>query len=429
MGHLMLGITGVSWARIAGALCVLLTVAPAAASPLRLFGYGGRSPATGGTGVASTTDYESVLLNPAGLAHTHKRLTIGGLLGQVSLKIDDADVDTDLANGTVFGLSVPIGFGGALKDRVGFALGLYIPNETLNKVKSPFPGEPSFAILENAAHVIAIQLATGVKIDSNWSVGVGTRILASLRGAIDVQADSAGRFTTRSEQQLITDFAPVIGVRYRQSDTITWGVAVTGKSESSYDITVKSDLGVSVPITLPGLLMAGTPQYDPLTAAFEIGWRSSPSLLLSGYLAWEHWSAFPLPTEDPVVGGEPKQVQPDYHDTLVPKISAEWTLHAGHTRIELRGGYGFIMTPAPEQSGPQSFLDNHRHVLASGVGLSWPTAKFPLRIDTWVQFHVLQPRSHTKDAAAFTPSNPPPFDTVDTGGSIVAGGLTLGVDL
>ncbi len=413
--------------------------APAPASPLRLFGFGGRSPATVGTGAATANDYESTFLNPAGLADTDKRLTLGGLVGTFSLKVDcaggtsercnESPVDTDLATGTVFGLAVPLAFGGALKDRVGLAVSLYIPNKTLNKVASPFPGDPSFTILENAAHVIAVQVATGVRINDRWSVGGGTRILAALRGKIDVRGDPAGRFTTRSEQQMLLDFAPVLGARFVQSDTLSWGLNITGESRSDYNITIDSDLGDAIPVQLPQLLMAGTPQYDPLTVVVEAGWRAKPSLLLTGHLAYERWSQMPLPTLDPVVGHEAVQEPPDYHDTVVPKLAVEWVARTGDTRWDLRGGYAFHFTPAPEATGQQSLLDNHRHVFAYGTGISWPGTKLPIRIDAWVQFHVLQPRRHTKDAAAFDAEHPPPFETVDTDGWIFAGGLTTGVDL
>ena len=44
----------------------------------------------------------------------------------------------------------------------------------------------------------------------------------------------------------------------------------------------------------------------------------------------------------------------------------------------------------------------------------------PLHLDAWVQLHALQPRTHTKDL---------PMQVIETGGHIVVGGLTVGVDL
>ena len=70
-----------SWGgTLLGAACVaiLLSASTATASPLDLFGFGGRSPGMAGTGVALSTGYDSVYLNPAGLADVCcKRLTLG----------------------------------------------------------------------------------------------------------------------------------------------------------------------------------------------------------------------------------------------------------------------------------------------------------------------------------------------------------------
>lgn len=412
---------------LAGALVGL--AAPAPASPLRLFGFGGRSPGAAGTGAATADDYEACYLNPAGLARARKRVALGGAAGAFDLRIDGRRVDTDLAHGTVIGLAVPLAFGGALRGRAGIALGLYIPNATLNKAKAPFPGEPAFAILETSAHVVAIQLAAGVRVTGRLAIGAGTRVLAALRGDIHVVGDASGRISTQSEQRLITHFAPVAGVQYRQRDDLRWGVAVTGVSRSDYDIGVRSDLGDALPVQLPQLRIAGTPQYDPITAVAEVAWQLAPRWTLSAQLGYERWSAAPLPTEDPLVGQPPAQPPPGFHDIVVPKLAVERTGRSRRTEWAARGGYAFVPSPAPEMTGRQSLLDNHRHVVAAGLGAAWPAAAVPLRVDAWLQLHVLQPRRHTKDAAAFGADDPPPFDTIDTGGRVVAAGIVVGVDL
>jgi hypothetical protein len=87
------------------------------------------------------------------------------------------------------------------------------------------------------------------------------------------------------------------------------------------------------------------------------------------------------------------------------------------------------MSPAPEASGTQSLLDNHRVVGSAGLGVDMPEARVPLHLDAWVQVHQLLPRRHTKDADAFDPEEEIPFDVMDTSGRVVAGGVTVGIDL
>ena len=68
------------WLWLPGLLIAALT-ANAHASPLDLFGFGGKSPGMVGTGVATANDYDALYLNPAGLALvTRRRLALGAVL-------------------------------------------------------------------------------------------------------------------------------------------------------------------------------------------------------------------------------------------------------------------------------------------------------------------------------------------------------------
>lgn len=408
---------------------IVASAATAAASPLDLFGFGGRSPGLAGTGVASTTDYDAVYLNPAGLADVErKRATVGGSYGDFRLELGGQPTATDPPRGLTIGGQVPMPLGGALRDRVGLGFGFYVPGEAINRVRAPFPGTPTFALLESRSHVVGLMVAVGVRLSSRWSVGLGVNSLAILRGSIDVTTDGAGRFTTQSQQQLLTRFAPIAGARWRWRDDVDLGAVVRAPSRSDYDIIVTNDLTAVLPLSLPIIHVAGTAQYDPLVVAVEGAWRPAPSTTVTGHLAWHRWSAFPLPTQNPVTGNPP-QTEPGFHDTAVPRASIEHVRPALGGRVAARAGYAFLWSPAPEMRGRQSLLDNHRHELAVGVGVAWPGRALPLHVDAWVQLHHLMPRRHTKDAGLFNPGEELPFAVLATGGDIVVGGVTVGVEL
>jgi long-chain fatty acid transport protein len=401
----------------------------AAASPLELFGFGGRSPGMAGAGVASTEGYDAVFLNPGGLGLVkRKRATFGGMYGDFSLSMDGESTGTPSTSALVFGGAVPIPLGGAAKDRVGMGFGFHIPLEAINRARAPYPGTPDFALLESRASVIGIQFAIGVHVKPRLSVGAGINALAVLRGGIAVTTDGSGRFTTQSEQRLLTRFSPIVGARYRWRDDVDLGLVARAPSRSDYEIAVTSDLSDVLPLELPEILIAGTAQYDPLTVAAEAAWHARPALTVTGHLAWARWSGYPLPTRNPTAGTPPQEAA-SFHDTAIPRLAIEYARPALGGSFSARGGYAFLWSPAPEQTGRQSLLDNHRHVVAAGLGLDWPDRLVPLHLDAWVQLHALQPRRHTKDGAIFPPADPPPFDVLDTGGRIVVGGLTVGVDL
>src|SRR5512134_1695731 len=102
-------------------LCALLLGgAPAAASPLQIFGFGARSPAQAATGVAAADDFECLYLNPAGLAEiTGRRLSAGTVVGTFDLDGSDRPIDTTA--GIEVGAVFPLPLGGILRGRVGLA--------------------------------------------------------------------------------------------------------------------------------------------------------------------------------------------------------------------------------------------------------------------------------------------------------------------
>ena len=403
------------------ALAALATMCGTAeASPLEMFGFGGRSTALAGTGVASSDGYEAVYLNPAGLARVpRKRATAGFLDANFELHLDGEETPTESARGLVIGGELPMPLGGSMKDRLGLGFGFYVPQVAINRARAPFPGTPEFILLENRSHVIALQVATGVAVRRDLDVGFGIIALAALHGTIAVSTDAAGRFTTSSEQRLLTRFAPVLGATWHARDDLDVAAVLRWTSRSDYDIEVTTDIGDVVPIALPPIRIAGNAQYDPLTVAAEGAWHHD-GILWSAQLQWQHWSAFPLPTLNPV-SGTPPQETPGFHDTVNPRISAEAVREHGATTVALRAGAAFLMTPTHEASGRQTFLDNHRAVLGTGVGFSWPRSSVPLFVDAWIQVHQLLPRKNQKDEA--------PFTVYDTGGRILAGGITVGLAL
>lgn len=414
---------------IAGALIV--ATGQAGASPLELYGFGGRSPALAGAGQTDSAAFDSSYLNPARLGHLpHKRLSFGYLFSDFSLRMDGSSTGTETAQGTMFGAGLPLPLGEDWNGRIGLGLGFYVPVGTLVRVRVPQPGEPVFALLETRSQTIGILVTTGVRINDEWSAGAGVHTLAALTGQIFIDVDGAGNFATDSEQGLETHFAPVAGVAWNPSSLeASFGLTLRGESRADYDIVVTNDVARALPLGLPTIRIAGAAQYDPLTIESEARWDYSDDLSLYAQLAYMRWSAFPPPTENPLMS-QPEQEPPDFHDTVKPRLAAELRRPAPLAgQMAFRAGYHFAWSPAPEQSEQLSLLDNHRHVFAAGYGIAWPGRYLPFYIDAWMQLHLLQSRTHQKDPGAFGPDMPLPFETLSTSGRIVVGGMTVGVDL
>src|SRR5207249_104858 len=117
----------------------------AAASPLELFGFGGRSPALAGAGAADAESYEATYLDPAGLASVRRQhVAFGYQLGDIQLDIDGHRQPTDRPIARVIGAALPIPLGGGWAGRVGLGLGFVAPRGTIARVQAPLPGRPFF---------------------------------------------------------------------------------------------------------------------------------------------------------------------------------------------------------------------------------------------------------------------------------------------
>ncbi|MCC6996897.1 MAG: outer membrane protein transport protein [Deltaproteobacteria bacterium] len=417
----------------AGLLILLLSlsalaVAPASAdaSALDLFGYGGRSPALAGTGISFTDSFDALYTNPAGLSEARqKRMSVGFMASDFDLHYALKDRDVDPVMGVIVGGDVPIPFGGALKDRITIGIGLHVPPLLLSRAVAPLPGEPFLALLEHRGQVVAFMVGAGARITRHISVGIASLSLAALGGFIDVSADPTKRFTSTAEQQLLVDYAPIAGVRWRPSKKLSAGLVYRGQSAAKFDILVTNMIGDALPVTLPAIRVRGYSQYDPRMVEAEASYQVLPRLAVTGALAWKQWSSFPPPTEDPVIDAPPR-VRPGFSDTFVPKLAARFTLNP---KVELRGGYRLEMTPAPEQTGRENLLDNTRHIVTAGAGFKFAPNGVPIRIDAYVQAHFLAPRTSTKDQTLAPEDRDPTYLSVSSSGKILVGGLTFGVDL
>lgn len=395
----------------------------AAASPLApreahaslpdLIGLGTRAPGLGGAAVSTASDYEAAYYNPAGLGGTRRRFVVGAVYGGYRLQIDGNDAPVEDTAGLVLGGSTGIPLGGWMKDRLGIGLGLFLPFAVVNRVRVPYPDVPRAALLDTRTQIVSVLLGGGLRLPAGLSIGGGVLALAALVGSIDIAADGVGRITSSSEQQLTVDYAPIIGLRWQSpASRVNLGLVYRGESRSTYRIAVHTRLGDLLPLSLPTLYFAGTAQYDPQQVAAEAAVRPVPSLLLAAQLLWKRWSRFPYPIERASKGSLDLPA-PGFHDTVVPRVAAEWTA-PGLRSVELavRGGYSFEWSPAPTtpaEDDSRYLLDASRHVLSAGLSLRLLGAA-PLSFGGFVQAHFL---GHSERL----------------GGAFGAFGLTLGVDL
>lgn len=432
-------------AAVLALLLVLVIAAPARATPQDLFGFGGRSPGLALTGVSYADDYEAVLLNPAGLARARRAgLHLGASVGVYSLQLDGLRVPLDSSRGSTIGATLPLPFHDMLEDRLVLGIGVFTPQQVLLRGQVIYPEIPQFSVMDRAQS-LAIQVGFGFDFHDTdldgLRVGIGISALATIIGDLQVRLDETSAFSSVVETQLLTVFAPIVGVQYDRDE---WGGGLVYRHEVRAEMELNI-VTMDLPVTLPVLTIGGLIQYDPAQLAGEVFWRPDPGVRLIANLTARFWSFYPGPFTNtsrssllpPATG---------FSDTVSARIAVEGTLQRGPVMLELRGGYALEPSPAPVArvaprrtasgeiardgageplTGPIRILDNDRHILTAGIGVSCELgSNARLSLDAYGQAHILSARRHDIQASTEDLTMP----GMQTDGVIMAGGWTLGLE-
>jgi long-chain fatty acid transport protein len=107
---------------------------------------------------------------------------------------------------------------------------------------------------------------------------------------------------------------------------------------------------------------------------------------------------------------------PQFHDIVVPRVGVEARIYdRPRLGLDLRGGYVYEATPAPEQIGESNFADGDKHTFSVGLGVELrrlgPILPLPLALDAHVAVTYMPDRANHK------------IDPRDPVGDFVAGGV------
>lgn len=372
---------------LCGAL--LLATTTAWASPQDLFGYGARAMAMGGTGAAYADDVGAVFANPAGLSRSHELALTLGLVGSAFwLDHGGAHTPADPGAATVIGVTMPIPFGGALRDRVTLGLGFLTPTQVVVRARILRPETPQFINLPDRVQTVALQAGVGLDLGRGFRLGAGISALAGLTGSVLVTTDARGRAGSRIDDSLVASFAPIVGLSWERGP---WrvGAAYRGSLSAQFLVTIEArDLGVMIPV----LNISGVAQYDPAQLALEAAWQHrgwTAAVALTG----KRWSEYPGPVQA-TTENSPEPPPPEFHDTLVARAGVErrWVF-PDETTLSLRGGWFYEPTPAAPSTPARRLLDNDRHAVTLGLSYGARAAGTRFTVDIAGQVHLLVRRT------------------------------------
>lgn len=432
-------------------LATLLVATSAAASPEDIFGYGPRSGAMGGVGVASSDDYEAAYTNPALISRIRlKTLMIGYQSAVFDLHAQGPGLPGrlpyDPATGILIGIGLPVPLGGVLAHRIGLAIDFYTPSAIIVRGRILYPETPQFLVLPDRTQSLAIRAGLGLDLGYGFRAGGGFAALAQLEGSVVVATDSTGHVGSKVEDQLIAVYAPSAGLTYDlpvlPDRPLRVGVSYRGELAARFSVEI--DATKLSTLNIPVLNIAGLAQYDPAEVAFEAAYDTKPFTVAVG-ATYKNWSHYPglleptisCPSSMPMCGALVPPTVP-FHDTVVPRAGVERTLPLGSSaRLHLRAGYAFEPTPTPGSTPssqaydttahrlilvPTRYFDASRNVVTIGTGIEIP----PFSIDWFAQLHVLMPRTITLTPAAGETMGTSTSEA-QVGGTVVMTGLTGGV--
>jgi long-chain fatty acid transport protein len=444
------------------ALLLCLGAAGAArAQPMDTYGMGSRSVALGGAVTADVEDFSANYYNPAGIVRSGElRVGVGWFGAHHEMSINDVASNVDPVHGVLIGLNVP----GRIDDfRFGFGLGVHLPDQRISRTRTLPRQRPRWELYDNRGQ--RTYLATSLSIQPfDWlRIGGGIAFLSysdndlSIRGRIDIATPERSRLEHQLLGELITIRYPQVGVQVQPLPWLHFGAVYRGEFALSNDLTAevgtpdgtgpgRADI-VAGDIVIPGyfdLLTSSTNAYVPHQISFGASVEPIPNVLrISLEATWLMWSLYQSPigtsrivldievppelegmidVPDDIPDGNP--LDANFSDRIVPRLGIEWTaVRDPDYVVDLRLGYFYENSPAPEQTGFSNLVDTDRHAWSLGAGLELlslrPLLPGSLAIDAHFQYGWLPSRTHQKVS---------PIDPVGdyvAQGHIVAGGATV----
>jgi long-subunit fatty acid transport protein len=410
----------------AGVFAVALAFTPAAfASPELDFGFGARSQALAGAGVAIADDPSAVFLNPSGLARAKTvSVTFGYAFVDYALEANGQGAPLPAVSSIEAGLVVP----GSIRGMpVAFGFSLALPDGKLSRLREAEPLTPYWPLDDAGPRLVDIGTGFAARPFEPLVVGAGIGFVASLRGNFHIHGDAVAsdgdgaEFRSRLEHAVDADLTasrfPMLGIGFLPTESLAFGLVYRGAAVVEHRIQGALDgtlhIGeTEVPVRYTFETRSDV-AYMPAQLALGASYRPHPSTLVTAELAWQRYSGYRSPyteTSSHIEHGPELDVEiPDtvlvpappgrLHDRFVPRLAVEprFELTAA-LGLALRAGYAFQRSPLPRAQTQTRFMDLDRHLLTAGVGATWlaPSAPFrSLEVDLAVADALGVPRRTT----------------------------------
>jgi long-chain fatty acid transport protein len=393
------------------------------ASSQDLFGVGARGAAMGGAVVSSVTGAASLYYNPAGLMVTREnRFTLGYQRADYWLQLNGGDYDVDSADNFLLGISFPLPLGGFMTERLALGIKFVLPIASVLLARLPPPEQPTFVIVEGRPRTVGLHIGMALRLFDWLYFGGGVVALSELEGGLAVSPNDTGTLGTVVRDELVADYAPILGLLVQPHDDVSIGLAFHDVSQAIFTFPITADLGPDFPIDVPLLNVSGIAQYDPLQISADVTISPIEGLSVAAGVSFKAWSAFVNPIEN-TTEAVPPQDPPEFEDIVVLRLGAELVDEFDEATLAYRLGIFLEPSPVPEQVGNSNFLDSDRIGLSAGFGLVWSG----VTADVSFQFQTAGERDHIKDEAGVRDPENAGLPNISHSGDILSTAFEIGV--
>lgn len=380
--------------------------------------WGAQENGAGAAATSSVKGANSLLFNPAGLAHSSK----DGKKTEVSLNFSpifskfEGPITTNSALDGESGFSPSFGAVGSyqLNEQLGLGFGVYTVGGTNAEYESVDFSKynASFSAIKpdikSELSIIEAGLGFGYAFNKNFSLGVGYRasfINAELASAGVTKSSGADVVLLSSNLKDLKDenFASFrVGFQFKTDDN-NFGVGLVYRSKFDVDVegtsSGKFDCTAACAVLNPALNASSSGDLTgggdikastelPEQLALGLHWRAAQDLSLHFEYSWTKYSridkirfsgkALSFGTTDIFANGA-SDIQLDWDDQHSVKLGVNYT---GLPSVRLRGGYVYISQVTNDTHTRATFTPpGAAHTLLAGFGMD-------LKPDTW-QLDVL----------------------------------------
>ena len=351
--------------------------------------------ALGGAGAAFAQEFDATFHNPAGLAFGGRGTFSAGYFRIASwLRIHEETRSIQQPDGIVVGLAepVPLLLGGRL--RVG--LGVYLLPDTVVRVLTRLPDDPTYPLLENRTQRLVVLPGLAVRIFPWLSLGVAANFFAGLDGPASAVEGPTRAVETTVYEEIYARAGLLAGLRVEPWEHLRIALVYRQEFYVPYAVQTRNLVGgnaIDIDVEARGL-------YTPHELALGVGWDDG-RWRASVEATYERWGdqqqpyvrvRSVLPAVGPLI---PPTLPSPFRDTVDLRLGLgrRIALAGRANSLELRVGGGFAPAAVAEQTGRQNLLDADKVTSALGAGLVLGELDGrEVRIDASVSWLHLLPR-------------------------------------